>query len=334
MSQTVINMTDIFVEGGQRSANKLDVIYLGSFFLIAVLMVFIFLIAPAVTSAGLIYSLLAFITFLLIAFATISHNKLFSVVIFGKDTTLKKILIDIILGASLILLMFILIPDVVSYLHFSLVPFSLTGTSNDSLITALIVIFAGVEIEEMFLNSTFIPTVGVFNKGTKSLTSAIVYHFGLVVLFFGAYIFGFTALIAGALLFIIGIILAPILIEKKHSRDKSPIIHIFGITLGVTFLSILHVYSYHIINISTAISALIPLMLFFSFEAIINWYRQSTITSRSMHSLANTLAIVASGLVTLGTGIIIYLIYMLFIIGLAYSHGDASKGTRLLRNRL
>jgi hypothetical protein len=327
-------MNDIFVEGGQKSANKLDVIYLGSFFLIAILMVFIFLIAPAVTSAGLIYSLLVFITILLIVFATISHNKLFSVVIFGNDKSTKKILYDIALGASIIILMFILIPDIVSYLHFSLVPFSITGTPNDSLITALIVIFAGVEIEEMFLNSTFIPSVAVFNKGTKSLTSAIAYHFGLVILFFGAYIFGFTALIAGALLFIIGIILAPILIDKKHTRDNSFIIHIFAITLGVTFLSILHVYSYNIVNLTTAISALIPLMLFFTFEALINWYRQSTITSRSMHSLANTIALVASGLITMGTGIIIYLIYMLFIIGLAYSHGDASKGTRLLKNKL
>ena len=327
-------MSDIFVQGGNQSANKLDVIYLGSFFLIAILMIFIFLMSPSITNAGLIYSLLAFITFLLIAFATITHNKLFSVVIFGHDTTVKKILTDILLGAGIVLLIFVIIPNIGDLLHFSIVPFNITGTANDSLITALIVIFAGVEIEEMFLNSTFIPTVGVFNKGTKSLLSAIIYHFGLIVLFFGAYIFGFDALIIGALMFVIGIIIAPVIIDKKHSRDKSPIIHVFGITLGVTFLSILHVYSYHIISINTAISALIPLMVFFTLEAIINWYRQSTITSRSMHSLANTIALISLGIISITIGLLIYSIYMLFIVGLAYSHGQASKGTRLLRNRL
>ncbi len=325
-------MRDIFVSGGSSSINKIDVIYIGSFFLIAVMMVFLFLIAPSITSSGLIYSLLAFITGMFILGALISKNKIFSVVILGVDKSYKKILMDIIIGALIIVLILIILPNLSTLLKFSITSFTITSSSsnNDVLITALIVIFAGVEIEEMFLNSTFIPTVGVFNRGTKSLLSAIVYHFSLIVLLFGAYILGFDALIAGLLLIVLSIILTPF-IQKKTTRDNSVLVHSFAIILGVAFLSILHVYSYHITDINTAISALIPLMLFFTLEAIVNWYRQSTIASRSMHSLANTLGIVSLGYITLSVGLLIYFIYMLFIFGLAYSHGSASKGTRLLR---
>ena len=325
-------MADIFVQGAAPSENKLDLIYLGSFFLISVLMVIIFLIAPSVTSAGLIYSLLAFTSFMLILGALISKNRVFSVVIFGRDKNYRKILLDIAIGAAIVILIIEVIPTAISALHFSLVPFSVTQASsvNDILLTALILIFAGPEIEEMFLNSTFIPSVGVFNKGTKSLISAIVYHFGLVLIFFGAYLFGFNALVYGGLLFVIGIILTPLIIEPKHRRDASPLVHAFAISLGVIFLSILHVYSYQIVSLSTALSALPPLIIFFTLEALVNWWRQSAIASRSMHSLANALAAAALGIVNLEIALFIYALYMMFIFGLAYSHGNASKGTRLL----
>lgn len=326
-------MKDIFVDS-KNSTNKLDVIYLGSFFIIAILLIFVYLIAPSVTSAGLIYSLLAFITILLIAFAFISKNKLFSVVIYGKDTNVRRILMDIFIGASIIILIEVIIPNIVTLLHFSIIPFSISSIQNNNLIEAIILIFAGVEIEEMFLNSTFIPSVISFNRNTKTLSSAILYHFGLILLFFGTYILGFNALIAGGLLFVIGILITPMIIKRKIHRDNSVIIHIFAISLGVLFLSILHVYSYHINSLSTAETALIPLISFFTLEAFINWYRQSTITSRSMHSLMNTIAVISLGIVSLTTGVVIYLIYMIFIAGLAYSHGMASKGTPLLKNRL
>ena len=328
-----VNRTDdIFVKGGTGSENKLDLIYLGSFFLISVIMVFIFLIAPAVTSAGLIYSLLAFTAFMLILGALISKNKVFSVVIFGEDHSYKKILADLALGAGIVILISVIFPELQAALHFAILPFTVTpnSPSNDILITALVLIFVGPEIEEMFLNSTFIPSVGVFNKGSKSIIGAIIYHFALVILFFGAYIFGFTALIIGAALLLIGIITAPFLISNKKTRDSNPIIHIFAISLGVIFLSILHVYSYQIVNLQTAINALIPLGSFFTLEAFVNWYRQSAITSRSMHSLTNALAAAALGIVSMEIALLIYVIYMLFIFGLAYTHGSESKGTRLL----
>ena len=324
---------DIFVNGGVSSENKLDLVYLGSFFLISVIMVFIFLIAPAVTSAGLIYSLLAFTAFMLILGALISKNKVFSVVIFGDDKSYKKILADLLVGALIVLAIYVVLPQIISALHFSILPFTVTPNSptNDVLITALVLIFVGPEIEEMFLNSTFIPSVGVFNKNSKSILGAIIYHFSLVILFFGAYIFGFSALIIGAALLLIGILAAPLIIDKKHGRDKSTIIHIFAISLGVIFLSILHVYSYNIVNLQTAVSALVPLCAFFALEAVVNWYRQSAIASRSMHSLVNAIAAAALGVVSLPIAITIYLIYMLFIFGLAYSHGAESKGSMLLK---
>ena len=326
-------MPDIFVTGGTESENKLDLIYLGSFFLISVIMVFIFLIAPSITSAGLIYSLLAFVSFMLILGAMISKNKVFSVIIFGEDKSYGKILMDIILGAVIIFLLYVLLPQLASVLHFSILPFTVTPNSptNDILITALVLIFVGPEIEEMFLNSTFIPSVGVFNKGSKSLIAAILYHFALVVLFFGAYIFGFTALIIGAAILFIGIIATPLIIEKRKHKDKNALIHIFSISLGVIFLSILHVYSYHITDLQSTFVNLVPLIIFFTIEAIINWFRQSAIASRSMHSLANALAAAALGIISLPIGLLIYGIYMMFIFGLAYSHGTESRGSQLLK---
>ena len=325
-------MSDIFTNN--KYTNKMDVFFLAYFYIMSILFLVGYLINPSLTSFGLIYILLIlYIIFLITYFGAKKKSGVVPYLIFGKDKNVKRIVTDILLGISIVILVFVLLPDIFHSLSISiLTPFSISSTSsttNNTLI-AIVLIFFGVEVEEMFLNSTFIPIVTSFNSFNKGNLGGIIEILAIIVIFFGAFIISTEAIYLGLFLMIISFVIYYLFIKKRLNRyvpKASP--HIYAIVLGVILITILHVYSYNITS-SDLITASIPLLLFFTLEAIINWYRQSAITSRAMHSTINAIAVIGLGLVSFYIAILIIGFYMLMIIG-AYVVSKSFKGSSVYK---
>lgn len=299
-------MSDIFV---QNVINERDYKHLGFYVLLAIVLIFSFLVSSDFKNFSDIYLPIFFVSLFLLVGALLSKGELFGEVIYGADNNNSKIFRDITIGVmfgSVFVLAYSLFPT----------PIPTPNVASGPPLTQLFVAgLLSVEIEEMFRASVLVPTVIRFLKNYG--------EWPVIFLLIGAMsFFLFNAPTISILLFVIALVL---MFNKKtklffgglgstgtqmNPRLPSPdsVRHLVAIVFTAFVFAIFHVYAYNY--------NLLLMEAAFAFALVadcINWYLQSTLASRVGHSIHNSFALsLQFGLYW--QSIVIVLVYVLLIL--------------------
>jgi len=300
---------DVFVSS---LPNKRDLTYIVSFFiLLAIFFLFNFIQSESIKSWGNIYLPIFIITLVLLIVGYLSKNKTFAEVIFGSDTTQKKVITDILVGGAVgfVLIYSLIIGSSSGFLAFfrAPLPFSVgvSQTSNAGNLVLLVVLgILAVEAEESFRASALVPTF------TKLKLPIVLLLMGII-----------TIVINLAYVSLIFFVFAFVLLTSKDISskiDNTPFQkHIVSILLASVIFGLLHIYAYS--TTPDPYTLIGTAMLFAVLADSVNWLMQSTIASRIAHSVNNSFIGASELGANFGLATLVVVVYALIIIAVYQS---------------
>lgn len=318
---SIFNGEDVFLEGAKIP--PLDADWLGFFTLILVTFIVQYLENPSLTSPGLIYIMLSIISLAFALGAFLSDNQFFGFVMHGESTELPKQILDMAVGVTIgIILVGGLLGLSIAY---NPSPFSLAPSTSlaNNLITLFVIGFFGVEAEEMFRASTFIPSV---LRYISNETYILAIYAGIIIMIVVLLIF--LIQLIGTLTFyvLIGFIIVEAIIIYFYNPRKGVQVHpVFMhfqsiILAGVIFMT-LHVLAYGNGSFATNTSSYIAAFIFAVMMDSTNALLGSAIASRMAHSVNNCVLTCIALALPLWYGGIIILMYGAFIVVIGQSGG-------------
>jgi len=305
---------DVFVSS---LPNKRDLTYIVSFFiLLAIFFLFNFIQSESIKSWGNIYLPIFIITLVLLIVGYLSKNKTFAEVIFGSDTTQKKVITDILVGGAVgfVLISSLILGTSSGFLSFfrAPLPFSVGVSQGNAGNLVLLVVLGilAVEAEESFRASALVPTF------TKLKLPIVLLLMGIITIVINlAYV--------SLIFFIFAFVL---LISKDISSkiDNTPFQkHAVSILLASVIFGLLHIYAYS--TTPDPYTLIGTAMLFAVLADSVNWLMQSTIASRIAHSVNNSFIGASELGANFGLATLVVVVYALIIVAV-YQSKFGGKG--------
>lgn len=291
--------SDIFA---YAAPNRADRVY--TLFILGVSLLFIFnlITAQSLSSYGTIYTPIIELSLIMLIAGIVTGGKFFGEVIYGKISTDAQLYVQIGMGLFIAGILYF----VNNYLTLSLgvvapLPLAIANTATTSLPLLVILGIVGPDTEENFIQATLVPTVTGFLRSPKAIA---------IIGFFGGLVFLFevtgAAVIASAF-FVLGFIglLAHI---SKHSIFNSVVLkHLSAGIFASVIFALFHAWAY---STSPNPIALMESAGIFGLVMVgVNWYNQSTISSRLIHS-GNNLALANGG----DASFLVMAVYVLMIV--------------------
>ena len=300
-------MSDIFLNSIPNKADKVYVLFILS---TALLFIFNLITAQSLSAYGTIYTPIIELSLILLITGIVTKGNFMGEVIFGKIETDKELYIQIGIGLTIALAFFMLN----DYITLSLgivapLPLAIASTTSVSLPLLLILGIVGPDTEENFIQATLIPTVGGFLRNPKAM--AIIGLFGGLI-----FLFAFQIVLIASLFFVVGIIFLILHFSKRSVFDGPIARHLAAGIFGALVFALFHAWAY-----STAPNPVYLMEtagLFGFVMMLLNWYNQSTISSRLVHS-GNNLALLNNG----DASFLILGVYTLMIITAWKARGKA-----------